>query len=445
MAPVTTVTVKMYNVGFGDAFLVTVDRGSSTWRAVIDCGVHSHGRYREPDSDRRRGIEEVVAAMIADLKGPQPVASVDVIVATHHHADHVVGFASDQWRDVTVGEVWVPYVEDPDDETARVLRAGRDQAAQALLGVLSHRLRGLDRGRWPDDLALAEWFAANSSGNEKASRRLLGLDPENGFANRPHVRYLPSKDAGPVERITTALEGVTVDVLGPSRDPRQIKRMEPPKRVAWLQLDQALRLAGQPPADEEQTPLFGPRFRISERKDMGDLEESSSETYKRYRHLTEVDHALAHLEDLDGQELLAAASILEGAVNNTSLFFVLSVGDHRLLFPGDAQQGAWDHVMADPEARELITGVDFFKISHHGSHNGTPRPWVEGMLQEGALAMLPYGVVPRWKDSIPKPSLLDALSDHHQVVVRADQPEERDPRVTIHGDLATEITFTVGP
>ena len=61
--------------------------------------------------------------------------------------------------------------------------------------------------------------------------------------------------------------------------------------------------------------------------------------------------------------LLAAASVLEQSVNNTSLFFVLQVGGLRLLFPGDAQYGAWEHVRGNPEAMELIRNGQHLNVS----------------------------------------------------------------------------------
>ena len=66
------------------------------------------------------------------------------------------------------------------------------------------------------------------------------------------------------------------------------------------------------------------------------------------------DEEIAASYDDDSDErfdmgLLAAASVLEQSVNNTSLFFVLEVGGLRLLFPGDAQYGAWEHVRNNPK------------------------------------------------------------------------------------------------
>ena len=41
-----TVAVRMYNTGFGDAFLITVHDAGDPWRMLIDCGVHSQGQAR---------------------------------------------------------------------------------------------------------------------------------------------------------------------------------------------------------------------------------------------------------------------------------------------------------------------------------------------------------------------------------------------------------------
>jgi len=55
-----TVAVRMYNVGFGDAFVVTVRKGRQAWRMIVDCGVHAQGQVRS--------LEESVNAIIGDLR-----------------------------------------------------------------------------------------------------------------------------------------------------------------------------------------------------------------------------------------------------------------------------------------------------------------------------------------------------------------------------------------
>ena len=66
-----------------------------------------------------------------------------------------------------------------------------------------------------------------------------------------------------------------------------------------------------------------------------------------------------------GENLLS----IDRAANNTSVVFCLEWNGWRLLFPGDAEEKSW----AIMNKNEQIKGpVDFLKIGHHGSHNGTP-------------------------------------------------------------------------
>jgi len=126
----------MYNMGFGDAFRITVRRGGATWRMLVDCGVHAHGQARP--------VAESVKKIVDDLTedcGGKP--HLDVVVGTHHHRDHIVGFADDRWADVEVDEVWVPFVENDDDPDARGLREAQTRTAQKLAALIDDRVQRL--------------------------------------------------------------------------------------------------------------------------------------------------------------------------------------------------------------------------------------------------------------------------------------------------------------
>jgi beta-lactamase superfamily II metal-dependent hydrolase len=417
----STVAVRMYNVGFGDAFLITVEGSTQPWRMLIDCGVHSQGQART--------ISESVGAIIGDLAAVSPGGTphLDVIAATHHHADHICGFSVDAWQDVQVDEVWLPFVEDESDADAAALRRAQTETAGRLLGLIEQRILGMDPGAWPADLREARGFALNSFGNADATDRLLGRNGQH-FAGAHRVRYFPHPDEA---ENTVAVAGgdAVIHVVGPSRDPAQLKRMDPPTSAGWLRLD-----LDDPMSDAEDltgVPLFDPDYVVSDRDR---LPES----------LVDAKHSLDLVKVTNDAGLLGAASILERAVNNTSLFMVLDVGGTRLIFPGDAQEGAWQHVLQNPEKTDLLRDAVFYKVGHHGSHNATPRAFVESIWQDGGYAMLPWGLVERWKDGIPRRELLAALHDHQHTVIRADAPQPVPGVVIVHGDLWSEVAFPVG-
>lgn len=411
-----TATVRMYNMGFGDAFLITVIDGGHTWRMLIDCGAHSQGLARP--------IRESVATIISDLAATCPnfKPHLDVLVATHHHADHISGFAVDAWEQVQVDEVWLPFVEDEQDADAKYLRTNQVAAANSLQALITRRTRALDAGHWPQALYAAQAFATNSMGNEAATNRLLGRNGQH-FAQPHRVRFLPSTnvDANSVK----VSERATLHVLGPSRLQEDLKLMNPPRNAGWLQLNTGDYDSG--PANHEP---FDADYLVDNAQ-VATLPASLTASWETL-----------HLNSLSNDEgLLSAASILESAVNNTSLFLVLDVNGKTFIFPGDAQYGAWQHVLNNPQNKELLGNAAFYKIGHHGSYNATPRQFITDIWTDGGYAMLPWGLVKRWKDTIPKQELINALQDHHHTVVRADHAEEVPGKVTVHENLWSEIVF----
>src|SRR5689334_25301159 len=73
-------SVRMYRVGFGDFFLVTVPTEAGPQYILIDCGVHA-GNIGTMD-DCVKNMAQLTNGKLA------------LVIATHYHADHLSGFAS---------------------------------------------------------------------------------------------------------------------------------------------------------------------------------------------------------------------------------------------------------------------------------------------------------------------------------------------------------------
>jgi hypothetical protein len=72
---------------------------------------------------------------------------------------------------------------------------------------------------------------------------------------------------------------------------------------------------------------------------------------------------------------------IDKAANNTSIVFSLEWRNWRLLFSGDAEIRSWRTMQRE----NVLKPVHFLKVSHHGSHNGTP----EDDILERILPMNP--------------------------------------------------------
>lgn len=140
--------VRMYRQGLGDCFLLALPAGKGrTKYLLIDCGVH----MRQTDGPARLAqvLDDLVAATGAHI---------DVVVATHEHADHLSGFVqkgSPFLKDeITIGEAWLAWTEKHGDRQADTLRRKRG-AAERLIdkAVEEARTRG---GRGFDRVAFAE-------------------------------------------------------------------------------------------------------------------------------------------------------------------------------------------------------------------------------------------------------------------------------------------------
>lgn len=424
-APANGVKVRMYRQGHGDCFLLAMPKANgSTFYLLIDCGL-------KPGSEIENGPDIVE---VIDHIRDATAGFVDVVAITHEHEDHVSGFYKSKpsdddsycWDDIEVGETWLAWTEDGDDDFANELRdefndtlialamaAGRMRASsssgerlaavEALLGfemggageltALQDRLAALDRsveseirrGNRSGALALRrkgleEAFAVSKKTIKEGVKRIRDKTPGNIRFFRP--------DQPPTT--LSNLPGVRFYAFGPPRDKALLKSLNPrtgEKFHLAKSSDESGFLAAVAPgaATDARLPFrAGIGHKVRERRD------KPPKLYGRKTHLHEHFDATysapgADWRRIDSDWLNSAEALalrINSEVNNTSLVLAIElIGTGRvLLFTGDAQRGnwfSWSRLTwpvpgsGSVSAKELMARTVLYKVGHHGSHNAT--------------------------------------------------------------------------
>lgn len=365
--------VRMYRVGFGDCFLISLPTAAGYRHILVDCGVHAKGDIHT--------MEKIIGNIASETN-----KSLAIVIATHAHQDHISGFAKggETFKKFAVDEVWLPWTENPNDKQASKLHNKRIALAEQLAQHFAAR------GASPAALEAV----ANLAGNQLALQLL-----HSGFGTNAQVRYL---EVGNELKDPAKIAGLSVRVLGPPRDPESLAKMDPPASQRYFRLG---------PDGEEKTVNdllpFTSKWHFTRNAD----------ALKQIRlSLQEEKHLQKELADPSLDDLAFA---LDQAMNNTSLVTLLTFHGQHLLFPGDAQYGNWRWWLEHEQADQILSQVSFYKVSHHGSLNATPRGALEKMSTGQFAAMVSTQSTP-WP-SIPRPGLMKALTQQTAgKVVRSD-------------------------
>ncbi|HEY3163562.1 MAG TPA: hypothetical protein VGJ71_04340 [Candidatus Limnocylindrales bacterium] len=405
------VVVRMYNVGFGDCFLVTIPTpdGSDARRILIDCGTH-------PSSTGKHTATQLVPLILEDLEAEAGRLRIDVVVASHRHRDHVSGFTAKRWAEVEVGEVWMPWTEDPNDPVATTLRDKMGFSADSLNLAAAAFAKP----------SLAVDAARELLANNLALRNESAMDTLwTGFLGKPLRRYL-SAAARPLR--TPLLPGVKIHVLGPSTDEAVIRDLEPPKTETFANAAAAADSDAVPPPMPFDAEWAVPAARAKRGAGFpGDRVPGQ---------------IVGAIRALAADELLAAAASFTNSINGTSLMLVLEVGDLFLFFPGDAQWGSWKRVLDEPKLRALLRRCSFYKIGHHGSHNATPTTFVNEVMAGASTAAISVAPVKVWP-LIPQTTLVENIRNAGVIVFESVAPPVAGvaPNVTVRDDRSIDFRF----
>jgi hypothetical protein len=404
-------TVRTYRHGVGDCHRVTLyGARKGMYQIMIDCGVILG------TANAGAVMTEVMDDILAATGG-----SIDLLVATHEHWDHVSGFAqaAESFAKLKVGAVWLGWTEDPKDADAKQLRGERDNAL-ALLRAAAVRMQ-LDGGGDGEPTlltSLLDFFGA-------AARTTTASALELVRAKVARPRYCDPKDL-PVE-----LDGFRgrIYTLGPPRDMKMLKKTLPSATAPetyGMALAAAERSIGQALANPEQQP-FSNAFRIPNR-----VAQSTPFFQQRYWN----DEAWRRIDVAWMDDASELALALDSMTNNTSLVLAIDLDDVGvLLFAADAQVGNW-LTWSDCKWRvggKPVTGPDllartvYYKVGHHGSHNATLKAGGLERMTALDVAVIPVdhamALKKKWGD-IPLDALVTALgkaTTERGYVVRTDQ------------------------
>jgi hypothetical protein len=230
---------------------------------------------------------------------------------------------------------------------------------------------------------------------------------QQGWANKPKLKYLPPKKRADQTFTTDVLPGVTIHAMGPSRDPEVIRDMDPPKGGAF-----ELRMAAMANDDADKPVTIFPPSYI--------LKDAARKTTLDAFGLRDAD--IADLKQIANEDAFGVAVQLDKAVNGTSLMLMFEIGRAHMLFPGDAQWGTWQNALGDPDFKELLMKTNFLKVGHHGSHNATPKDFVTDVLEKNNFIGMICTKETKVFKKIPLTSLLDALDTQSgKRIARSDQ------------------------
>jgi beta-lactamase superfamily II metal-dependent hydrolase len=401
------IRVRMYRVGFGDFFLLTVPGKNGPAHILIDCGVHAANIG---------SIDDCVKDMMKETGN-----HLALVILTHYHADHMSGFASnyDDFTEFDVGAVWITNRLDPSNPDSSKFMAQLTSVAQQLTMQLAARNDpAAVEAHHKVENALGVSENGGGGSNAKALKLLQG-----GFKNKPPVYYY---QGGDTPTLPDELDGmITAELLGPSPKDSGGEFAASDNRTE--QYLAALGDEGVPDASRVRPFTDGkwPATAADYPAKTFDEFETGLIAHASKRKPNGVSELERTLLTMQPDSLAAAADKLDGTLNNQSLVVLFTCNGKKLLFVGDAQWGNWAYWLygkavtgSDPgitdRAKGILGSIDFYKVGHHGSTNATPIPAV-GALNPHCAAMCStatgaYGSIAK-KTEVPRNALMDALEE----------------------------------
>lgn len=453
-ASIDQIVIRMYHTGsVGDCFLLQfMKQDALSFSLLIDCGGY-------------KTKKELIERCVKDIRTRLADDTLDLVIATHEHEDHLSGFnqARAEFDKITFKQVWLSWAENEKDPLAIRLLKEKGKKIKALKSVLEkaearlrkerrhpHRQRGIGRQLEQRHLSLRNALELLDFDDEKGAAGRLKISDAMKYVKKKSVSKSAAKmyrKPGQVLELPGA-EGIRFFILGPPYD-EDLSGIKDD-----LDHDEMYALRKQLGFPSGYRFLSGltennPRqsFLPSPFADKHHLKGAAREAFEKNEYQNRnLRWRQIEYDWLEAADELAIA--LTDYVNNTSLAFAIEIEKtgEVLLFPADAQSGNWKSWHDEKVSRalekngrrnagELLEKTIFYKVGHHGSHNGTAsHSGLEQMKAEKIVAFLPLvqeKVPVGWggADNFPAKGLYQQLIDKTKgAVIRTDEGVASDPR-----------------
>lgn len=364
-------TVRSYNVGLGDCFLLSFDDDGTRRHMLFDFGT-APGQTMHSFASIAEDIVEVTNNKI------------DVIVVSSDHHDHLNGFLNQKkaFGNIDVDHVWMAASSDPQcagEDSIKTIAKSREQAATFLAAEhdndLAASFKTVVESNVPTTMHLE--FV-----RKLAKKGVTYLSNESGLKNSPFG------------------QDIKIEVLGPFNEPSNYF------------------------TTDDDYPEFQELGKIVERLDFGfnpaKCRKHPLLTSRAYKNTTCIEEPV-NLAGRDWKSLQKRNQVfgvsemrsIDSVINDLSLVLLITIKGKKLLFPGDAGANSW-YWLEDIINESTGNGsIDFLKVAQHGCQVGTP-DYLHKKLGKTAKVMIStkknvYGP----SNSIPDAGLLKKLKDKH--------------------------------
>jgi beta-lactamase superfamily II metal-dependent hydrolase len=392
------VVVRMYRIGHGDCFLLAFPAKTNEGPVyvLIDCG------YKPGSPKYIKTTAKEVTESIREATG----GHIHVAVITHEHQDHVNGITEENFADVTIGETWFAWTEDPHDKYANALRHRFNDRLVTLVAARNQLAAARGAVAKIDDFLAFEFGGDENDFDSGAANKLLSATggPENSQNKKAlmlfrklaknQCKYLiPHEKAIAINEV----DGLRVFPLGPPRDEVLLHSLNPQGDEGFRAYTAgstasyfAAAVAAIGSHGERDAP-FALRYCVKWNNAFGAWQSNgfwrkhygTGKSGKKGRPDAEAEEN-ASWRRIDKDWLYSAEQLaldMNNDTNNGSLVlaFELQPGGKVLLFAADAQRGNWiswtrgewkdgDRTVT---IRDLLARTVLYKVGHHGSHNAT--------------------------------------------------------------------------